>query len=141
VDIKRGEETMIPFDRITVIIDGTEMMARPIEFINDEKGNPQRAVKWETVNPDTGQLIQFGIGDVTWVGEMAIWGKEVLNIKPNGGNFIKITDAKRIPVTELKSLGATRVLGERPSPPVRIPRPESVCPFLDPIEQGIYQIA
>lgn len=132
---------MTPFDRIQVIVDGVEMMARPIDFVKDENGNPLRAIKWETVNPKNGQLIQFEIGEVSWIGEVAVWGENFEKVQPNGGNFIKINDAKKIPVTELKQLGATKVLGEKLEPPVRVPKPESICPFIDPIEQGIYKIA
>lgn len=47
------------YDRINVIIAGEELTARPIEFDLDASGMPIKAIRFETVDPTTGQLLQF----------------------------------------------------------------------------------
>jgi len=138
---------MSHWDRITVVVDGVEIGARPIEFDFDVQGVPEKAIKWETTNPKTGQLLQFGINEVTWVGEKAIWGippKKTDVIISDGGNNINISkDLRRIPITELKNLGMVRALKEmRKEDQERQEKQivQSVCPFVDPIAQGIFKV-
>jgi nitrogen-specific signal transduction histidine kinase len=138
---------MSHWDRITVVVDGVEIGARPIDFLFDVHGLPEKAIKWETTNPKTGQLLQFGIDEVTWVNEKAFWGmppKKTDVVVQDGGNNINISkDVRRIPITELKNLGMIRALQEmkkedREKQEQKLV--QSVCPFVDPIAQGIFKV-
>jgi len=53
-----------PYDRVEIIFHGEKLTARPIEFLYDDKGMPMSAIKFETVNPATGQMTQFLIEDL-----------------------------------------------------------------------------
>jgi len=50
---------MTPFDRLEITVFGELMYARPIDFIYDGNGDPVKAIKWEAVNPNDGQMLQF----------------------------------------------------------------------------------
>jgi hypothetical protein len=52
-----------PFDLLEVVIEGETLQARPIEWINDEDGNPAWPTTYETTCPSCGQLTQFVVRD------------------------------------------------------------------------------
>ena len=56
-----NEEQINVFALLPVFIEDQEMQARPIEFEFDVEKNPLVALRWESVHPKTGELLQFGM--------------------------------------------------------------------------------
>lgn len=59
-----------PYDRIDIMINGAQLTARPIEFEYDEKGMPSKAIRYETVDPVTSQMVQFSLSDIDISGNL-----------------------------------------------------------------------
>jgi hypothetical protein len=114
---------MNPYDRIEVKIAGQMLSARPIVFTY--KGDEIVGVeKYETTCPSCGCMIHFGTG-ITETG-----CKEC-----GAGGAIKAP----IPKDEL-SIAVVGQIFERNEIPPEVTPVDRGCPFVDPIELGIFSI-
>jgi hypothetical protein len=118
------------YDKIMIVIKGKQLPARPIEFIFGDDKLPIKATKWETTDPGTGQLLQFSSDEVKWSPDgTAYFGEQPPKaVKPDV--IVIVTPKPRIRVSALPNIGQVKT-------EVQI-NEIAICPFKDPIEEGIF---
>jgi hypothetical protein len=125
------EQVRNPYDRIEVVIKGHTLSARPIEFINDKAGMPYQAIKWETIDPENGHMVQFGIEEVVIRNDIAYLGEV-----PNNKESVQI-NKKEIKKKEKKNREIARKAEIKEE---KVKDEIEECPFIDPIEAGVYNV-
>lgn len=112
------------YDRIEIIVSGLERLtARPIEFEYDPTGNPIKVMRYESTCPACGNMIIFSPGDIIKRG-----GKDHVICNNCHVDAYDEFDVKG-PDIRIKQTGQEVVKNDKPVP---------VCPFVDPIEIGIF---
>jgi hypothetical protein len=119
------------YDKIMILIKGKQLPARPVEFIFGEDKLPSKAVRWETTDPGTGQLLQFSIDEVKWSPDgTAYFGEQPSKaVKPDA--IVIVTPRPRIHVSALLNIGQVKTEAQ-------IRGMAEVCPFRDPVEEGLF---
>ena len=113
-----------PYDRIEIIVAGLEKLtARPTAFEYDSLGNPTLATEFETTCPSCGSVVNFLVGDIIKHG-----GKDHVNCPHCQLNYHD--------EFEKKSIISVRMGGQDMK--VTEMKPVVICPFVDPIEVGIF---
>lgn len=127
---------MNPYDRIEVLVLGKELLsARPIDFVF-EKGEPKKAIKYETTCPGCGCMIQFDISNAKKnnAGVFYIGCGNCPSKVPKDFNAIK--EEKRQSSSEISVKESGQVVKKLKF----IPSLKDKCPFVDPVELGIFDI-
>lgn len=113
-----------PYDRIEIIVAGLEKLtARPTAFEYDSLGNPTLATEFETTCPSCGSVVNFLVGDIIKRGD-----KDHVNCPHCQLNYYD--------EFEKKSIISVRMGGQDMK--VAETKPVVICPFIDPIEVGIF---
>lgn len=122
------DEKVNPYDRILVVVDGDEQYVRPIEFEMDKDENPTKAIKWEAVNPKNGQLLQFIENEIVIKDGKKYYKEFVEQVEQDSS--IKIGRKLKIMKEPSKVVEANKDVK-----PVEVE-----CPFIDPIEMGLFKL-
>ena len=124
---------MSVYDRIELIVAGKQKLsARPINFRYDDDGNPVEVTLYETTCPGCGNMIQFVPSQM--VEKDGLWyvGCFVCN-----KGFVEPEKSAPELVVEPEVIvrpSGQKLEKERPLVPV-----DRGCPFIDPIEVGIFE--
>jgi len=133
-----------PYDRLEITVFGELMYARPIDFVFDGDGNPISAIKWEAVNPNDGQLLQFTENNIVNTNGVLTYSVEYIQ-KP----ISDVVDEDpacpfRDPINFGLLVFEDKVSAEMPSKHEDVaPKQEAVtsevvdCPFQDPVAIGL----
>lgn len=119
------DENVSPYDLMTVIVVGHELSARPTQFKTDDDGNVLYATHYETVCPYCGNLIAFPLDQLRQDRKLGC-----LECKRG---FDHIVHNPIISNVDIKKTGQ-RIEMEAPR------QINDECPFLDPIESGVFNI-
>lgn len=119
------------YEKITVIVKGKQLPARPIDFLFNDDKLPYEVTKWETTDPNTGQLLQFSANEITWQDGKAYFGEQHKLTKPD--SIVVLAPRQRIRVSALPNIGQVKAEEQ-------VKEQVVVCPFRDPIEEGLFSI-
>jgi hypothetical protein len=120
---------MGPYDRIDVVVAGLEeLTARPTKFETDDDGNPTLAIEFETTCPSCGEVINFIVEEIMQHG-----GKSHVNCPNCQTNYIDEYKDKKPDISV--RMGGQKIDKEKPRQEKKGP----VCPFIDPIEEGMFE--
>jgi len=113
-----------PYDRIEIIVAGLEKLtARPTAFEYDSLGNLTLATEFETTCPSCGSVVNFLVGDIIKYG-----GNDHVNCPHCQLNYHDEFEKKH---TISVNMGGQEMK-------VKDVKPVVICPFIDPIEVGIF---
>jgi hypothetical protein len=122
------------YDRIELIVAGTQSLsARPIDFEYDNDGNPINVIKYETTCPECGQMIVFEPSEIvirnkvlyvgcSLCGKGHISNDEVVPVLARRPEIVVVPSGQRLELDRLSEVV------------------DRGCPFIDPIEAGIFEI-
>ncbi len=136
------------YERIDILVNNTPLTARPIEYAHAEDGLPMKALKYETVNPDNGQLLQFDISEIV---SQFVQAPPIIQVAPKsscGKKTLRNAQTSKVIKSELPVENELVELLSNNKNPFAIKGGnlgvdvgvDINIPFIDPIEVGLFKI-
>lgn len=141
---------MSSYDLLDVEINGVNLRIRPIDWVVDEDSGEEIPVKYESVDPASGQLIWILPEHITMSGK--VWGsidpstdeqtvyfesdEETLGIEQDQDLISALSDSINVKHEDDPKLDNMAVHRLKPKTKEELKEKDIICPFQDPVKAG-----